>query len=124
MPWVQAVPLSDLPVWKIKLQNDGGAIVLRGVQPAARTRLRSHTCRLRGVFCHAPVAAKNGSRLFAAVRGGKVCDAVSRPRGAGLGEQDWWIFEPNESVLFDNFNASRLRARNVGGALSILRIAK
>ena len=53
MPWVQAVPLSDLPVWKIKFQNDGGAIVLRGVQPAARTRLRSHTCRLRGVFCHA-----------------------------------------------------------------------
>ena len=69
-------------------------------------------------------AAKNGSRLFAAVRGGKVCDTVSRPMGAGLGGQDWWIFEPNESVLFDNFNASRLRARNVGGALSILRIAK
>ena len=55
---------------------------------------------------------------------GKVCDAVSRPKGAGLGGQDWWIFEPNESVLFDNFNASRLRARNVEGALSILRIAK
>ena len=41
-----------------------------------------------------------------------------------LPEEDWWIFEPNESVLFDNFNASRLRARNLGGALSILRIAK
>ena len=51
------------------------------------------------------------------MRGGKVCDAVSRPRGAGLGGQDWWIFEPNESVLFDNFNASRLRARNVGGCV-------
>ena len=69
-------------------------------------------------------AAKNGSRLFAAVRGGEVCDAVSRPRGAGLGGQDWRIFEPNESVLFDNFNVSRLRARNVGDSLSILRIAK
>ena len=88
-------------------------------------------------------AAKNGSRLFAAVRGAwaavsgfaalrmphppwgeKSAALRSRSRGAGLGGQDWWIFEPNESVLFDNFNASRLRARNVGGALSILRIAK
>ena len=79
---------------------------------------------LQGVAADAHIVLRNGSRLFAAVRGGKVCDAVSRPRGAGLGGQDWWIFEPNESVLLDNFNASRLRARNVGDALSILRIAK
>jgi hypothetical protein len=85
---------------------------------------RSPRQALQGVAADAHVVLRDGSRLFAAVRGGEVCDAVSRPRGAGLGEQDWWIFEPNESVLFDNFNASRLRARNVEGALSILRIAK
>ena len=84
----------------------------------------------------APPAADEASRFRAAVSGfatlrmphppcGEKSAALrSRPRGAGLGGQDWWIFEPNESVLFDNFNASRLRARNVGGALSILRIAK
>ena len=182
MPRVQAVPLSNLSLRKVRLQNDGGAIVLRGMQPAARTRLRSHTCRLRGVFCHAleigevppaadeasrfrgsgtigapngrgnrnaatVTAAKNGSRLFApcaaawaavsgfaALRmphppcGEKSATLISRPRGAGIWGagreacllrmsafvnlccfvpkgrgvrgQDWWIFAPNESVLF------------------------
>ena len=54
MPWVQAVPLSDLPVWKIKTSKRWRSHRFEGGgQPAARTRLRSHTCRLRGVFCHA-----------------------------------------------------------------------
>ena len=87
-------------------------------------------------------AAKNGSRLFAACGrlgqplaalplygcriplAGKSLRRCFAPQGRGVRGQDWWIFEPNESVLFDNFNISRLRARNVGGALSILRIAK
>ena len=162
MPWVQAVPLSDLPVWKIKLQNDGGAIVLRGMQPAARTRLRSHTCSLRGVFSDAHVVRKNESRLFAPCAalgqplaalpllrmphppcGEKSATLISRPRGAGIWGAGWeacllrmssfvnlCCFAPKgrgvkggrtggflhrmSRCCFDNFNSSRLRARNVG----------
>ena len=119
MPWVQAVPLSDLPVRKV-IQKCEGLAFLRGESALGTHRAKRCKVSLRTHMSSSatdqdylpPCAAAKSATLFRV------------PRGAGLGEQDWWIFEPNESVLFDNFNASRLRARNVGGTLSILRIAK
>ena len=51
-----------------------------GLQAAARIICppmagKFHTCGLRGIFSDALVVRKNDSNLFAAVRGGKVCDA-------------------------------------------------
>ena len=138
MPWVQAVPLSDLPVRKV-IQKCEGLAFLRG-ESALGTH-RAKRCKV-SLWTHMSSSATDQDYLppcaaawaavsgFAALRmphppcGEKSATLFRVPRGAGLGGQDWWIFAPNESVLFDNFNASRLRARNVGGALSILRIAK
>ena len=99
MPRVQAVPLSDLSLRKVRLQNDDGAIVLRGMQPAARTRLRSHTCRLRGVFCHAleigevPPAADEASRF----RGS---GTIGAPNGRGNRNAETVTAAKNGSRLF------------------------
>lgn len=169
MPWVQAVPLSDLPVWKIKLQNDGGAIVLRGgtaccAHSLALAHLQAERCFLprawklakrrqrrmkRASFeeaarlasptgagivmprrrprqktdqdylppcgrlgqplaalplygCRIPLAGKSLRRCFAP-RGRGIRE---RRTGGSLHRMSW--------CCFDNFNASRLRARNVG----------
>ena len=82
MPWVQAVPLSDLPVWKV-IQKCEGLAFLRGESALGTHRAKRCKVSLR---THMSSSATDQDYLRRVRR--KACDAVSRPRGAGLGSAE------------------------------------
>ncbi len=47
------------------------------MQAAARTRLRSHTCGLRGVFPDVHAAGKHDWTLFRRLRTAELCEALA-----------------------------------------------
>ena len=57
------------------LKNAG--IFSRGMQAAARTRFRSHTCGLRSVFSDVHAAGKHDSTLFRRLRTAELCEALA-----------------------------------------------
>ena len=53
---------------------------LTSLQPPASHSLRSHACRLRGIFSENAVSGKNDFHFFCGVRAAKLCEAFEALR--------------------------------------------
>ena len=68
-------PLPPQPVEKLRHASQKCKHFFEGMQAAARTRFRSHTCGLGSVFSDVHAAGKHDLTLFRRLRTAELCEA-------------------------------------------------